>query len=1068
MPWRKWIVRGVVYGIIALCAAATLAYERWTNPDAVREQVIAKLHELFPGAVVSVDSARLRILGGIQLNNVSFSRRDDPERNEFLHVPSAVIYHDKEKVLDGQLALRKIELYKPRLRVRRDRDGKWNVRELTGKIDPNKPLPTVVVHQGTILFEDRVDDGSGPAIEAGDVNITLINDPVLIVIVRGAASSEALGRLRLQGTIRREPLEAALTFQTQGTPITTALVRRVAGAHPALLDGLAVEALADAHGELSYRSVPEPSVYYDVHCTLSRGKLQHAQLPLPLEELSATLHCAAGRLRLEGLNARAGRVEIRADGSGLLPALDQEFEARLEVKHLESGDKQLYDRLPEKLRRLHDSFKPRGPTLLAVACARRGGAWTALADGTPSRVSIRPEDASICFAKFPYPLDHLTGTLDCTLGDCRVQVDVTGKAGKQPVFIQGFWQGEGAETEARFDIQAADVPIDETLMAALVHAGTAQKLARSFRATGKADIKAHIRHDAGAAAADFRNEYHAHVHDATLLWDAFPYPLEQVRGVLDIYPKQWEFREFHASHRGGTVAAHGHSIQGRAADGTRTQGIALEIVGRKVPLDDDLRQALTPLPGLLKSWDAFRPQGRLNFVAKVQQPTGDSSDLDVRVDAQGFAVEPGFFPYLVHDIGGQFHYHHHRLDLTQLKAWHGGALLSLGTGAVDVHHGGGYFAELADVQMRDLRFDDDFLSALPARVQEAARALKLRDKCDVKTRLVIAQAPEPGSLPDVFWDCQAWFDKATLTAGLDLSSVTGTAGCIGRHDGHRLLGLKGNILIDQATVLKQPFQDVQLGFEVKKSAPDVLLVGLKAPLFGGDIAGQVRVDFNSTLRYEVNLTASKIELRQFGRHNLGPKSEMSGLAVGRLHLTGQGSSGDISAIDTLDGNGSIDVPAGHLYNLPLLLDLLKFLGLHWPDRTAFEELHALFGIHGRRVHLGKLDLLGNAISLSGKGEFNLDGTDLQVDCYPTWRAEQFLPPAVRPLPSALSKSILTIEMRGKVGNNPEKDLKFTKRWVPILLDPLQNLQQRIIGERNANERNASERNVAEPRLEKKE
>ena len=375
--------------------------------------------------------------------------------------------------------------------------------------------------------------------------------------------------------------------------------------------------------------------------------------------------------------------------------------------------------------------------------------------------------------------------------------------------------------------------------------------------------------------------------------------------------------------------------------------------------------------------------------------------------------------------------------------------MTLGNGSVVLPPGGGYYADFTNLEARDLRLDDELVQALPGKLKEAARSLQLRDKVQAKTRLVVAQAAEPGSLPDIYWDdCQAWFKNAALSAGLELAGVSGTLACVGRHDGRQLLGLNGNILLEEATVLKQPFHGAKLRFLVDKKAPDVLLVGLYAPLFGGDVAGEVRVDFNSALRYELNLTASQIDLKQFGRQNLGPKSEIAGLAVGRIHLTGQG-----SGIDTLDGNGSIDVPTGHLYNLPLLLDLLKFLGLHWPDRTAFEELHALFGIHGMRVQLRKLDLLGNAISLSGQGEFNLDGTDLQVDCYPAWRAEQFLPPAVRPLPSAVSKSLLTIEMRGKVGDNPDKDLKFTKRWVPIVLDPLMNLQQRIVGE---------------PRLEKKD
>ena len=91
MPWRKWFVRGLVFGILGACGAVGLVYQSWTNPAAVREQVIAKLQALYPGAIVSVDSARLRILGGVVVNGLRMSRRDDPDKNEFLHVPSAFL-----------------------------------------------------------------------------------------------------------------------------------------------------------------------------------------------------------------------------------------------------------------------------------------------------------------------------------------------------------------------------------------------------------------------------------------------------------------------------------------------------------------------------------------------------------------------------------------------------------------------------------------------------------------------------------------------------------------------------------------------------------------------------------------------------------------------------------------------------------------------------------------------------------------------------------------------------------------------------------------------------------------
>ena len=56
MAWRKWIVRGIVYGMVVASATGALAYQRFTNPDAVRDQIITELEKAFPGAEVSVDS----------------------------------------------------------------------------------------------------------------------------------------------------------------------------------------------------------------------------------------------------------------------------------------------------------------------------------------------------------------------------------------------------------------------------------------------------------------------------------------------------------------------------------------------------------------------------------------------------------------------------------------------------------------------------------------------------------------------------------------------------------------------------------------------------------------------------------------------------------------------------------------------------------------------------------------------------------------------------------------------------------------------------------------------------
>ena len=115
-----------------------------------------------------------------------------------------------------------------------------------------------------------------------------------------------------------------------------------------------------------------------------------------------------------------------------------------------------------------------------------------------------------------------------------------------------------------------------------------------------------------------------------------------------------------------------------------------------------------------------------------------------------------------------------------------------------------------------------------------------------------------------------------------------------------------------------------------------------------------------------------------------------------------------------------------------------------PDRTAFEEAHASFGIRGQRVHFNRLDLYGNVISLSGQGEMNVDGSDLQLDFYAVWaRLVQVLPPILRDIPSAIGQSVLKIKMRGRIG-----DPRFTKEPVPVLVEPVERLLKRMKGQQN--------------------
>src|SRR5262249_53665632 len=143
------------------------------------------------------------LFGGISVRELRLARRGDLDKSDFLYVPDATLYHDKEHLLQGPLSLRKVEVVRPRLRAVRGHDGRWNLAGLFGPSDPTRPLPTVVVRRGTVRVEDRQAAPGTPPLEITDVHLTLLNAPLPTLPFEGGGTCDVAGPVRFKGRARR-------------------------------------------------------------------------------------------------------------------------------------------------------------------------------------------------------------------------------------------------------------------------------------------------------------------------------------------------------------------------------------------------------------------------------------------------------------------------------------------------------------------------------------------------------------------------------------------------------------------------------------------------------------------------------------------------------------------------------------------------------------------------------------------------------------------------------------------------------------------------------------------------
>lgn len=1101
MTWRKWLVRSLVFSVLGLATLAALLYEAWTNPSAVRHQVLAKLHQEFIGASVSLDSARLRLLGGIAVRELRMARRDELDRGDFLYVPSAVIYHDKEHLLDGTLALRKIELDQPCVRIVRERNGRINLTGLLRPPDLNIRVPTILIRRGTIVIEDQRDSGPNVLLEIKDVNLTVVNDPLSTLVIEGGGQTDALGAVQIHARFHRPTDATSAVLELPEVPVGSALMQRLAGFCPDFVRHIR-ELTGTAHlqATLIYRPGAAEPWSYDCRCELKEGTWQHENLPVPLRHIEAKLRCINGRIPHAELSAQAGSATSQAPPATVKVDLDnlvwpkkpprcvEDVVSRLEAKveHLPITSN-FFEHLPPACQKIHLTYNPAGPVSLAYTYRRPD------AEHWEKHWTIQPEGMTAEFIDFRYPLEGVTGRITLDMASDRddsIRVDLTGRGANRPVTVRGRIQGDGA-SEVDLLIAAEDVPVDHQLLSALPQ--KSRDLARTFlpsrsrelglpehplelvQSAGLANIKVFVRRARGQET--FANRYLIGLHDASLKYDLFPYPLEKVRGVLDIQPDHWECRDFYGSHKGGEIRVNACSFRvdaGEARAVVRAGGqaappvgaarraaplvrlgspdlpgdsippesrrpqhecVQVAIRGKDILLDPEFEQALSPpeVPGraaLRNAWSMLALRGRLSFESVVIDRPDQPQDIDVAVEITGCAMEPDFFRYPMTDLSAKVRYKQGLVHVKDVSARHRDCRLGLSEAKILLKPQGGFTAWFTDIRGDDLLPDDEFLRALHPALRRGLEPLQLAKPLDVKTSLLVLDAPAvPGEPMKIWWEGGAYLKKQVFQAGVEISDVDGVIWCRGHHNGRQFESIKGNAVFQRASILGQPFTGLQGRIEVAAETPDILsLYDLKANLFGGIIGGEARFAFASPLRYEVKLDALRIQLEQFGRHNeLSPDARLQGLARASLYLKGEGTD-----LNGLRGDGRVEVPHGKMYRLPLLLGLLKAFGLRMPDQTAFEEARMVFDIEGPQMRVHNLDLYGSAISLRGQGTLNLNGSNLNLDFTTHWgRMPQILPPGLSDISQAVSDQLFKIKLRGKISAP-----RFEKELIPGVVEPI--------------------------------
>ena len=481
----------------------------------------------------------------------------------------------------------------------------------------------------------------------------------------------------------------------------------------------------------------------------------------------------------------------------------------------------------------------------------------------------------------------------------------------------------------------------------------------------------------------------------------------------------------------------------------------------------------------------------------ISPPLDPTTDVKVTFGFSGPTVTPKFFPYELTDFSGWLEYKNNRLDVAHMAARHGVSRVKLEAGEVRFYPDGAIWANLGGIEVKPCVADAALKKALPGKLGTALDELQLKGGTELvvkhlvvsvppdgkdnpapipplrreglkaeDTRPVVGaaafgSAPPPflgegvggrGSSPNpiIYWDAELKLFGASLDAGVVWEDAFGSVACRGRYEGTHLGAVRGNVWLDRALVSRLPVTVARCQMRADAQLPDparpgqylpttLQLVNVAGDLFHGALGGQARIVLTDTTRYEVLLTATDVQLEEVARHyRLGSDADLKGIAQAQLLLFNKPD--PKTGRFVVEGSGKVDVPTGRMYNLPILLDLVKVLKLQTPDKTAFEQAHVVFRVQGDRIKVEQLDLIGKAICLGGSGELDTTGDYVKFEFYTAWSQvlKQMRDTPVGDLTAFLSKNLFTIKMVRENG-----ELKYKPEPVPLVTEPAKAVLDRL-------------------------
>ena len=333
--------------------------------------------------------------------------------------------------------------------------------------------------------------------------------------------------------------------------------------------------------EVTIRRPPEEGARLDVivQADLDGCTVRYEEFPYEVTEARGRVRIERGRTEIERIVGRHGPAEIVLEGEVVASAEGPAIvRLRLEGRDV-PVDEDLEAALPERERRTLRAFHLSGPADIRGTVTRGPETQGALVYD----LAIALKGARMIYEAFPFLAEDVTGSIHLTPESCRIE-HLAGTNSGARIEATGWVEQQPDDYALDVEITGEQVLLDTQLRGAL--GPQARSAWQEMAPSGRVDIQAHLTKALGKGEV-LKHRVRVTARGASARLEAFPYPLEDVRGVLEFEGDQVRLQ--------GVEARNGPThfvLNGWISYGQEGAEMDLVVEARDVRLEGPLRQAL--------------------------------------------------------------------------------------------------------------------------------------------------------------------------------------------------------------------------------------------------------------------------------------------------------------------------------------------------------------------------------------------------------------------------------------------------------------------------------------------